>query len=71
MHLHLTPEEEQNLIFGPEKGLSGGCACNEQPVEVHNFNEISPAQMAISKKYFNMRPDDLQTLKNESLLTQI
>lgn len=27
--------------------------------------------MAISKKYFNMRPDDLQTLKNESLLTQI
>lgn len=44
MHLHLTPEEEQNLIFGPEKGLSGGCACNEQqPIEVHNFNEITPA----------------------------
>lgn len=33
MHLHLTPEEESNLIFG----LSGGSSMK------HNFNEISPA----------------------------
>lgn len=32
---------------------------------------ISEEQLRVSEKYFNMRPDDLQDLRNQSLLTQV